>query len=757
MTCPPAEDVCSWVQFHAGSKYGYAMLAALVAIAATLPTKFPMTVESIMRGYSLVGHAPRDLRWSPDGKELTFSWAKATGLGEPVYRHYVVNRDGTGLKYSDERNWPEKTLPPKPGRQIYVSQGDVFLRDPDSKAPKRLTTSLGADTTAALALSGDAVIYTKEGKLFRLSVSDGSSVKIADGEPDLPIIGGPNPSQAELAKEEATLFKYLPQVDSDTMTAGAPQSEKLRFSVAPSGRFAVLTRPLQPHGVRVANVPNFVTASGYTEMIPTYDKVGEPQPQSRAEIVDLKSGANFEIKPPRPWVVWRTEWSPDQKHAAMLGVSVDQKDKWIFGFDAASESVTQLWNEHDDSWIGGPGAGLLGWLPDSSAIYFESEKTGFAHLMVADPQGNDCRALTSGNFEVSRVHIAEDKQHFVFVSSAGGASRRHLDELPIAGGTPQKIADLSADDDASFAIGPNGKDIAVVRSTTNRPPELFINGIQVTHSPTDEWLEGPWTSPPIIMVPARDGVKVPARLYKPKNWKQGGPAVLFVHGAGYLQNVFDGWSYYWREFMFNHLLMEKGYAVLDMDYRGSAGYGKAWRTAIYRHMGGKDLDDEVDGANWLVKNLGVDKRRIGMYGGSYGGFMTLMAMFTQPDVFAAGAALRPVSDWANYNHWYTAAILNTPQDDPEAYRRSSPIYFANGLKGHLLICHGMIDTNVHFQDSVRLVERLIELHKKNWEVAPYPIEDHAFQRADSWTDEYSRILDLFDRTIGSGFHRSDLR
>ncbi len=200
--------------------------------------------------------------------------------------------------------------------------------------------------------------------------------------------------------------------------------------------------------------------------------------------------------------------------------------------------------------------------------------------------------------------------------------------------------------------------------------------------------------------------------------------------------------------MFHHLLMSKGYAVLDMDYRGSAGYGKAWRTAIYRHMGGKDLDDEVDGAHWLVSKLGAAPSRIGIYGGSYGGFMTLMAMFTAPGTFAAGAALRPVSDWANYNHGYTSEILNLPQDDHEAYERSSPIYHAEGLKGALLICHGMVDTNVHFQDTVRLAERLIELGKTNWEVAPYPVEDHDFRRAESWTDEYRRILALFDRTIG---------
>jgi dipeptidyl aminopeptidase/acylaminoacyl peptidase len=155
----------------------------------------------------------------------------------------------------------------------------------------------------------------------------------------------------------------------------------------------------------------------------------------------------------------------------------------------------------------------------------------------------------------------------------------------------------------------------------------------------------------------------------------------------------------------------------------------------------------VDGARYLVSSEGVDPARIGIYGGSYGGFITLMAMFTEPDVFRAGAALRSVTDWAHYNHPYTARILNQPQDDPEAYRRSSPIYFAEGLRGDLLITHGMVDTNVHFQDVVRLAQRLIELGKSGWELAVYPVEDHAFQRPDSWADQYRRILELFQRTL----------
>ena len=283
--------------------------------------------------------------------------------------------------------------------------------------------------------------------------------------------------------------------------------------------------------------------------------------------------------------------------------------------------------------------------------------------------------------------------------------------------------------------------------TGNSPSDIPTAIGQGTNSISEEFASYPWRDPEILTFTARDGALVYARLYRPEQPAPNGPAVIFVHGAGYLQNVHKWWSSYFREYMFHNLLADNGYTVLDIDYRASSGYGRDWRTGIYRFMGGKDLTDQVDGAKFLVEQYDVDPKRIGIYGGSYGGFITFMAMFTEPDVFAAGAALRTVSDWAHYNHGYTSNILNVPYADSLAYVRSSPIYHAEGLKGALLICHGMVDTNVHFQDVVRLVQRLIELGKENWELAIYPVEGHGFRESSSWTDEYRRIFGLFEDNL----------
>ncbi|HEX9955723.1 MAG TPA: prolyl oligopeptidase family serine peptidase, partial [Fibrella sp.] len=351
---------------------------------------------------------------------------------------------------------------------------------------------------------------------------------------------------------------------------------------------------------------------------------------------------------------------------------------------------------------------------------------------------------------------------------------QHLYRMAVNGGSERtQITTMTGASDA--VISPDESQIVVRYSGINKPWELFLMNnplaasssggkvakkaqattasatpVQLTTSTTEAFRTYPWRDADVLTIPARDGQPIYARLYKPAPdaaVKATGKAVIFVHGAGYLQNAHKWWSQYFREYMFHNLLVDKGYTVLDIDYRGSAGYGRDWRTGIYRYMGGKDLTDHVDAANWLVKNQGVDAKRIGIYGGSYGGFITLMGMFTTPDVFKAGAALRPVTDWAAYNHGYTSNILNEPYSDTLAYRRSSPIYHAAGLKGHLLICHGMVDVNVHFQDAVRLTQRLIELKKENWELAPYPVEDHGFVEPTSWMDEYKRILKLFDERL----------
>jgi dipeptidyl aminopeptidase/acylaminoacyl peptidase len=362
--------------------------------------------------------------------------------------------------------------------------------------------------------------------------------------------------------------------------------------------------------------------------------------------------------------------------------------------------------------------------------------------------------MTSGNWEVLAVQLSADRRSFELNTSEPSPFTRQAYRMPIAGGARTRIT--SGDGGHQVIFAPDGQRYVTIYSEENLPPEMYLSRVgsatkdRLTTSTSEEFRRYAWKKPPIVMVPGEDGTPVPARLYRPQDHgaQPNGAGVIFVHGAGYLHNIHNWWSTYSREYMFHHLLATRGYTVIDIDYRGSAGYGRDWRTAIYRHMGGWDLNDHVSGSKYLTSQFNIHPERIGIYGGSYGGFITLMALFTKPEYFGAGAALRSVTDWAHYNHGYTSNILNTPQNDTLSFRRSSPIFFAEGLVDPLLILHGMVDTNVQFQDVVQLVQRLIELEKTDWDMAVYPVEDHGFTRPSSWTDEYRRIFELFERTIG---------
>ena len=568
---------------------------------------------------------------------------------------------------------------------------------------------------------------------------------------------------------------------TDTIkTIGIGEKNMQGLQISPDGRF-VTYRLSQPANGKGTIVPDYVTESGFTADIPGRTKVGAPLAKSDLYVYDKvkdtvmmistdsipgitdqpdyvkdypKKFANRRVVN-RPVNIGGPYWNESGSYAIVDIRSQDYKDRWIMRLDAATGKLSLLDRQRDEAWIAGPGIGgggfgaKIGWINDNQ-FYFQSEATGYSHLYMYDVTANTKKALTVGKYEVQELSLSKNKQYFYLLTNEDHPGKSHWYRIKADGSKKEKIT--AADGLYEVTPSPDEKWIAYRYSYINKPWELFVQEnnpgkkpIAVTNKATTTAFNAyAWKEPKIITFTARDGAQVYAKVFEPAAGKKNNAAVLFVHGAGYLQNVHYGWSSYFREYMFNNLLADEGYTVMDIDYRASSGYGRDWRTGIYRFMGGKDLDDNVDAAKLLVDKYGIDTGKIGLYGGSYGGFITLMALFTQPDVFKAGAALRPVTDWAHYNHGYTASILNEPVNDSIAYAKSSPINFANGLKNHLLICHGMVDVNVNFQDAVRLSQKLIELGKDNWELAPYPVEDHGFVEPSSWTDEYKRILKLFN-------------
>lgn len=763
---------------------------AVSAAPAPAAKPFDLSVASIMRGPKLVGYAPDGIRWAGDSKEFWFEWRQIDDKETSTWVANAATGASRKLTEAERKAAPSANAEWDAARRraVFAQGGDVVLVDTVARSRRVITRLAGNEARPRFAKNETHVSFVRDNALFLIPIGgdgEGGIVQLFEAGPkrrDPPL----SDAQKMMREEEQKLLAFVKKTADERKEREAKRDAealpKLDLAegesvgdalLSPDGEHVLAVVRTRATGSKTADVPNYITESSFPEPIPTRNRVGDPQDRDRLVSINLRTkkvatGTLALLKTETKNADGKTEtkerearWSvmdvsPDGKLIVAVVRAADNKDRWIVRVDAETGAASVLFADHDDAWIREL-FGSAGFLADGRTFWFASEKTGWMHLYSVDASAAspEAKALTSGAWEVTDVRLSADEKTFYLTTTEAGAGERHLYAMPVTGGARTRIT--TAVGAHGSEVSPDGATLATVYSAGNKPPEVYVGPFanalakRITTSPSAEWQAAKWLDPRVVMVPARDGVKVPARLYLPedlgakRNPKK--PAVIFVHGAGYLQNAHRYWSSYFREYMFHHVLASKGYVVLDVDYRGSSGYGRDWRTAIYRHMGGKDLDDIVDGARYLAKEQGVDPARIGVYGGSYGGFITLMGMFTTPGTFAAGAALRPVTDWAHYNHGYTANILNVPQADPEAYKKSSPIYFAEGLKGALLICHGVVDTNVHFSDSVRLAQRLIELRKDNWELAMYPVENHGFEEETSWADEYSRILKLFEREL----------
>ena len=781
------------------------------AAAPNAPPRLQLTVDSIMRGPDLVGWPPSAVRWSADSQQLYFDWRKPGEKEASTYVVSREGGEPRKLTDDDAKNAPpaDGRWDKARRRMLAIDSGDVIIHDGASGRRVYVTRTTGAESSPRWARNDTHVTYVRDGNLFIVPVGQDAvtagalvrqltDVAARRAEPRL------SDSQKFIRGEEEKLIEYLREqkaqkekaeekAKKDKLPAFELQDRQaaLDLMLSPDESHVFLIVAERPAGAKDTIVPSYVTESGYTEDIPARSNVGDTQDRRLLAILNLKTGKTAwadgsfappvtdektakpaatetregETPPPGRRAEREIRWampvvSNDGRQVVAAARSADNKERWFVVLDPETGRTRVIDVLRDEAWVreSGFGGGTMEFLPDNKRIAFLSERDGWMHLYTLDvsTEGARARQLTEGRWEVASADLSRDGKSFYITTSEVHPGERHVYTVLVEGGPRTRLTTMAGSNDVT--VSPNESRLALVHSYSNKPPELYVTANapgaeakQITVTPTAEWRAFNWIDPKVLTFKARDGVDVHARLFTPEmigaRRDPSRPGVVFVHGAGYLQNAHRYWSSYFREYMFHNLLASRGYVVLDVDYRASAGYGRDWRTAIYRHMGGKDLEDIVDGAKYLATREQVNPRRIGVYGGSYGGFITLMAMFTTPDVFAAGAALRPVTDWAHYNHGYTSNILNVPQRDAEAYRRSSPIYFADGLKGALLICHGMVDTNVHFQDSVRLAQRLIELRKENWELAVYPVEKHGFTEQTSWADEYKRILKLFETTL----------
>lgn len=792
----------------------YLILFLILSAAAKAQQLAPLSVQKIMRDPKWMGVAPTNYRWSGDSKTIFFSWNPENKEKDASYKVSVFTNKPELTEDNAAEKTAEKTYTYNKDKSLGLSEkgGDIYVFNFKTNKETRLTNTVDRESGSYFLYNND-VIFQRGDNLFQVSLSTAETKQLTN------FIKGKRPSlsaptrtatslqDAWLRDDQTQLFDIIKKRNSQNSrgsqgTAGARRfgfgggatdanqkvikpiylDDKFLSSlrVSPDGKFVSyrITTPVTTNHNTI--VPNYITASGYTEDLNTRTKVGETLTVSETFILDSDKDSVYVVKATQipgikdlpdyvkdypKQLEERTKKNEDRKvnlgvptwnengtFAFITASAQDNKDLWILKLDAATGNVSLIDRQRDEAWIGGPGVGRsIQWI-DNNRFYYQSEATGYSHLYVYNIATGDKKQITSGKWEVQRAQLSKDKTTFYISGNKEHPGITHFYKISVNGGDLIQITSMKGGNEVTMS--PDEKWLAINYSYMDKPWELYIQAnkpgakaVQITKSTSAEFDSYKWRQPDLVTFKNRYGADVYARVYPATNPHPNKPAVVFVHGAGYLQNVHYWWSQYFREYMFNNMLADNGYTVIDIDYTASSGYGRDHRTGIYRDMGGKDLTDQVDGVKMLVEKYGVNPKHVGLYGGSYGGFITLMGLFKEPEVFASGAALRSVTDWAHYNHGYTANILNEPYNDPIAYKRSSPIYHADKLKGDLLMLHGMVDVNVHYQDIIRLTQRLIELGKDNWELASYPVEDHGFVEPSSWTDEYKRIFKLFETTL----------
>ena len=772
----------------------FALPVSLAAIAAE-----PLTLEQIMADPDWIGAPVESPFWALDGSGVMYSLKREGSSLRDL--HAIALADGVSRKVDDAELAGLDAASPvydrSRSRALFVRNGDVFLRDLRNGALVQLSRSGNVSGAAQFSADGLKAQFRSGNDWYSVDLATRLTSQVAALKAEKDPAADPQPDA--LRDLQLELFSTLASQKADK----AAQRERdaalrladatrvalpvylgddvsiLASALSPDGRWLLAVTQARKHERgQGGKMPLYVTESGYEEVEDVRTRVGRNAPGGHALVLvdlgtraqttvpfdalpgigedplaDLRKAAGKDALTGQRLVrIDAIRFSDDGTRAAVQLRATDNTDRWLAAVEAGNAALKPLHRLTDPGWINW-NFNDYGWLPDNRTLWLLSEESGYSHLYTVAANGK-AKALTSGAWEASDPQLSADGKRFYFLCNRAWPGDYEICAKNIGSG---KVSEITALDGVEgFTLSPDGSTLLVRYSRSYLPTQLALvpaNGGDarvLTDTRSEAYKAIEWMPPRFEQVPSSE-VALPlwSKFYRPDTLEAGKtyPIVLFVHGAGYTQNTHARHPYYFREQMFHNLLVQHGYLVLDIDFRASEGYGRDWRTAIYRQMGTPELQDLIDGVNWLVQHHQGDAQNVGVYGGSYGGFMSLMAMFKAPDVFHAGAALRPVTDWTQYNHGYTSNILNTPDIDAEAYRRSSPIFFAEGLKGDLLIAHGMMDDNVFYQDSVRLAQRLIELKKENWELAGYPLERHGYVQADAWLDQYRRIFKLFENRL----------
>ncbi len=703
-------------------------------------------------------NVPRQAQHAPDGRTLTFlasekgdetmslfAFDATTGKSEVLLRAQDLGETSSAKRSREEELRRERQrdrnegitnhLWAKDAKLLVVPHsGDVFVRDfgrEPSGAVRRLTKTPEPEIDPKPCDTGERIAFVRKGELYSIDVATGKETALTT-----PLSGSPEGVTHGLSD-----FVAQEELGEPSGFFWSPKCDRLVY-------LEVDERP-------VDKLPVLGWRGEPDLMMQRYPRAGTKNPIVRAGIVDVATrkttwldwrGANGGA--PAERYLGRFTWSADGKALFLQSMTRDQKRVALVRVDPATGATTELSVETSPAWVSFSPIRVL---ERSSELVFTTTKTGHRHLELrSQKDGALVRSLTSGDWDVESIAgVDEAAGRVLFSATKDGPLERHLYAVPLASeGTAASVSRLTPEAGVhSVRVDKTGTTWLDVHSATSRPPKaVVVREGKVAGElpvPPDPEIEKLGLRPvEHVTVKAHDGETLHGALLRPRTIAGRHPVIVMVYGGPEAQLVYDSWA---PRLLWQHLA-DRGFVVFQLDNRGAGGRGRAFAQKVHKQLGRLELEDQIAGAEWLATLPFVDASRIGIYGHSYGGFMAALAMFDGKGVFRAGVAGSPVTDWRLYDTGYTERYMETPQTNAAGYEASDLAKKVAGLNGKLMLTHAMMDENVHYAHTARLVDALIAANKK-FELLVLPGERHGLRAPAARAYIPERIADFFAENL----------
>src|SRR5712672_877486 len=718
------------------------------APAAATPAYKPLSVDRIYSEPSLSGRLTRGIAWTPDSKQISFFESNATGKAGrtelwavdvasgqrrvilsaeklesvlPADAEQNTQATGLGRHAPAEYQWA-------PGGSALLFQGATSLAWFDLKTQTSRGLVSGKERIADPKISPDGkyVSFVRNHNLWLVSVADGKERAFTEGGTE------------EVRKGELD-WVYPEELEITTAYWWAPDSSAIAYFQMDESKVAKypLVDFSSPTGE--ADEERYPPAGGGNPTVRVF-----VTPVGGGEAHAMDTGENADI------YIARVNWLTDSKHIAIQRLNRPQTVLDLLICDAATGSGHAALNETDQYWINV--SNDLHFLKDGKRFLWSSERSGYRHLYLYNLDGKEQMQLTKGEWEVSAVDAVDEGKGLVyFTGTAKSPLERHLYRVSLDGSAISRITIHNGTHGVKMA--PDASGFVDTYSDVVTPPRQDVARADgsllrvINENKVAELADYHLSAPQFLTVKAHDGMPLNAVLIKPPDFEASKkyPVLIYTYGGPHAQVVLNAWG--GPTFLWHQMMAQKGFVIFALDNRGSAGRGHLFEEPIHFRFAAQEMSDQRDGVAWLKRQPWVDAKRIGIWGWSYGGHMTLHAMFEDAEDFKAGFAGGPVTDWHYYDTIYTERYLGLLPQNEESYQESSPIENAGKLRGKLLIAHGTEDDNVHFANTLALVDKLIE-KGKDVEVLPFPGRGHGVSDAPARIFLMNRVTQFFVENLG---------